>query len=228
LKNRGRISANAFSIPRFCNSLVIKLYNSNSYLNNIASTKEWITSPSVSTTPTGSTIPPVAYPHPQTCDISGYIDSLFQNIATSFDILAQVVNLVHIDPPLNEEQVHFDNLVAILQNTPAYRTEPLTNLLIGVKNSQWYIESRPYRHCATHRRSIDFKVVTELEPITYQSPKITAFLLSDDPYSNMAIYNQKRDVRIFGMNLLNETLTSVDTAFNLMEAKVRAIDKVPV
>jgi hypothetical protein len=139
-----------------------------------------------------------------------------------------VVNLVHIDPPLDEDQVNFDNFVTILQNTPAYRAEPLTNLLTGVKNSQWYVESRPYRHCATHRRSIDFKVVTELEPITYQSPRITAFLLSDDPYSNAATYNQRRDVRIFGTNLLDQTLTSVDSAFSLMEAKVRVIDEIPV
>lgn len=207
--------------------MVSKLRNSKVHLESILSISEWVTPPSTSTSgATGSSISTTNVSLP-TFDISGNLDNFFGNLLSAFDIFAQVTNLVYLTPPLNESDVSFDRVVN--EMACGLQNEVITQYLLSVQRSQWYKNQKAFRRCAIHRKSIPFTVTMEFAYLQTSSfPKVTAVLLPDNPYLKIPTYQKKQEMRVFGMNIFQNTLNAIDDMYGIMEVRVRAADRIPI
>lgn len=226
-------------IPRYCISVVSKLHNSKSILDDILSTKKWdpskILTASPSTMPSGSSLSPSNATVPttpildyQTIKLSNDFDNFFGSLFSSFDILAQVVNLVCLSRPLRNSQVSFRRMIDELSSFTAFRNHILTNSLRRIKNSRWYKDITSFRKVAIHRWSTMFRIQTEFEAWQLPAQEIKAIILCDDPESDRRTYGKNRYVGIFCAGLLTEALKAVDLAYDLMESEIRTADQIPI
>lgn len=214
-------------IPLFTQSVINKLHNSMVRLGSVLSVEEWIiTTSSATNAASGSTSSTTAVITP-TPNISGDIDDFFGNIFSALDIFAQVINLVYLVPPLPEKDAKFENL--IFQMTPRLPNEALTQHFSPMQRSQWYKNMRAFRHCETHRKCIPFRTVMEHESMGTSSwPMVKAILLPDNPYRVRPTYQKMREMKFFGVNILQNTLNEMDQMYGIMETRIRAANHIPV
>ena len=234
------VSQVALAIPIYCDSIAVAAHTAKKHLEDVLAFKEMVYSmPSYTSAGTGSTIPatqttpstqvvPPAYTIRPTFDISGKINDFFGNIVSLFDYFSQVINLVYINPPLEEKRVQFDRIVNAMQ-CAGCQNEPLTQYVTTLQGSQWYLDLVPFRHCKTHRKIIQFDVLLRQASIqTSPWPSITTILLPDDPYSNRPTYNTQREMQIFGVDIFKNSLSGMDHMFSLLETKVTASGHIPI
>lgn len=202
-------------------------------LDSVLSVKEFIYStlsysPSNTSGITGGTISATDIT-PPTSNISGDINDFFGNLSSAFDMFAQVVNLVYLSPALDESDVTFHEIVNTMMSIHRFQREPITQYLATLQRSQWYNDLKPFRHCKTHRKIIQFLVVMKQSPLqTSLWPTVTTILLPDNPYSNQPTYQKNREMQVFGMNIFEMSLNAIDHMFGLIEAKIQTADRIPV
>jgi len=196
-------------------------------LDSVLSVEELIYStPSDTSGAIASTISATNVTSP-TPDISGNINDFFGNLFSAFDIFAQVVNLVYLSHPLDERDVTFDEMVNVMNRI--YQSEPITQYLRNLQRSQWFEDLKPFRHCKTHRKIIQFNMLMKQSPLqTSPWPAVVTILLPDNPYSNQPTFQQNREIQVFGIDILKNSLDGIDNMFGLMETKVRDVDHIPI
>jgi hypothetical protein len=229
LKSRHRVAQSAIELPLYYESVVIKLQTSKMHLENVLSITEWdISAASNSSGATGSTISTTHVSAP-TFGISGNLNNFFGNLFSALDIFAQVVNLVYLMPPLNEGSVSFDGIIDEMRRASRVQNEAITRYLVSMRRNQWHKDLRPFRHCETHRKVIQFKLAMEYEPMQTSSlPKVLTIILPDDPYLSKPTYQKNRQMRTFGISVFQHTLTAIDDMYGIMQAKIRSADRIPV
>lgn len=212
----------------YSDSVLNKLYNSQVRLDSILTRKEWVPSAPFSTSAgSGASLLTTQTVSP-TFDISGNLDDFFGNLASAFDILAQVINSIYLVPPLDERDVNFGSLALVVgircQNETIARN--LSSLIVA----PWFVDLKGFRHCQEHRNKIQFQVV--FDPIssgqTISWPQIKTILLPDDPDAAQPNFAKGREVRVFCADILQNALNEINSIFGVMDARVRAADHVPV
>lgn len=195
-------------------------------MENVRATKSLVIYPTTSTSGwTGSSLPTSAY-SPTQVDFSNWIDGFFGNLASAFDIFAQILNLVYLANPLNESDVAFDIMVKIMKIQ--FRNESLSQYLFSLPRQQWYRDLKAFRHCATHRKVIQYTVETIHGSMQTTFPTINRVLLPDNPSLSSMTYNLKREMNVFGSSILTNTLVSIDSMYGILEVRVRSANQIPI
>ena len=241
LNNRHKVAGTCTAIPRHHQSVLMKLQRARQHLEDVISIENWDASLFVHVPPTGSSgtisygtssaVSATNYTpavHPLTVRVSGDLDDFFCNLFSALDVLAQVINLIYFDPPYNEADVAFWFIGDKLSRS-SKQNERITHAIQNVQTEQWFQEVKPFRKCATHRNSIMFKVETEFEPLQlFQSQKVTAIVLADDPFASPPSYARKRNIESYGINILSDFLRTIDSLFEIMEQRIRTADSIPI
>jgi hypothetical protein len=245
------------SIPNYGHSVRIKMRSSKTHLENLLAIRKWasstlsqnvpnyamvsstITTGSYGVTTSTPTFPmgnkvSVPVPSEQTMNVSMDLDGLFECLASSLDIFAQIVNLTYFNPPRDEGSVSFDYIIGALQGSNTTRNEPITRHLANMKLAKWYAEMKPFRRTETHRRVLDFKISyapASFEPLRDfdTSYDIKAILISDNPLSTgRPTYVKKRKISAFCTRLLRNELKGLDKGFEILEIRIRTSGRVPI
>lgn len=240
------VSPRGLEIAAYCTSVQVKLHGSMTYLNSLLSVKKWdspnptpfIPISNATNATTGSTIPTgAATTTPslsnQAMNVSSDLDSFFESLASSFDVLAQIVNLVYLDPPKRADDVTFHEIVDDLIAHPQGQNETITPHLTRVRGNGWYKAMKSFRKSAHHTMSIDYEIVYErssFRPLKGDFPPydVKAILLPDNPRSHQPNYSKKRSVHVLCVTILKNALDRIDTTFLLMETRIGTAGKVPV
>jgi len=199
-------------------------------LNDLLSIKEWAFptgSLSNATAISGTTIAttyPVSSP---VIEVAGNLDDFFSNLTSSFEMLGQTINLVHIDPPLNKNRVTFYKIVTLMR-----RTKPAAILTANLNlftNSQWFKDMKGFRKCSYHQKKIPWKVSMEYTNMQATFfPQVSEILVADNPFSNNPTYTQKRNIKVFCLAIFQSSLITIDKSFEIMEIEARNADRIPV
>ena len=226
LSRSQNVAPSCAQIPVFSKSVVRKLQHAKTDLESVLATKTYFIYSTTSTSgATGSSLPTTAY-SPTQIDFSNRIDGFFGNMASAFDIFAQVLNKVYLTHPLRENEVTFDMMVRIMKIR--FMNESLSQYLFGLPRQQWYRDLKSFRHCSTHRKVIECIVETTHGSIQTTFPTITRILLPDNPSLNTMTYVLQREFGKFGSNVLTNVLVSIDNMYGLLESRVRTANRIPV
>lgn len=164
----------------------------------------------------------------KTVQVSGYLEDFFENIFSAFDRFAQVVNLVYLIHPMPERNVSFDAIIRRLLSAPS-SADSIKTLLQGCQRSYLNMQANEYRNCSFHRRGIDFRPVTYVDPYSaVPSLRIAEILLPDDPSAPTPTYLKKIDARVFGERVFKHTLAVIDSAYRIMKTAMTNTDQIPV
>lgn len=205
-----------------------------SHLESVLSNRELTPEPQPSTATfsitSGSTISPSATSISPRAIVSMHLDEFFGNIVSVLDVFAHVVNLVYMNSPFSEREVYFDARFSIIDEMEnRYPNEEMTRCLSSIREKQWYVDMKPYRHLETHNRTIPFWPKLKSESTSRISlSEATTILIPDDPFADPPVYNQNREMRIFGVNVFTNTLSEIDNMYATMEARVRTANNIPV
>jgi hypothetical protein len=229
----------------------VKLQASRLSLEYLLSVKEWestgqplyfstsnSTSLSTSNATSGSSIATsvatsVPAPHIQAVIVSKELDNFFESLATAYDVLAQIVNLMYLSPPLAATNVYFLDVVDTLRSRPRTMNEPLTAHLVQVRKTSYYREMMSFRRCATHDKPIDYKISYEssFQPLRENYPlkfTVKSILLPDNPRAKKPDYKKGKSVNVLCVYILEKTIGNIEAAFELMNGKLLVANKIPV
>jgi len=157
-------------------------------------------------------------------DIHRELDNFFYNLFSAFESFAQVVNLVYVVPPMNDDDATFFDVSTIL--VTRFAGETLTPYLTSISTQNWFREMKAFRKCTTHSKSIPFYFTYSRES-TRESwePKI---ILPDNPRSDSPDYPPNKEFGTFGMNILTEVFKAIENMFDILETRIRSADRIPV
>ena len=106
-------------------------------------------------------------------ELEFYTDAFFYSIYSSFDVMAQLVNMCIKTPFTQERKVTLYSVARKLQN----KRDGLSKVINNLKAEDTYVQLQGYRHCLTHRRQVAIRRLTksvEDSPAVafqYQEPK---------------------------------------------------------
>ena len=209
--------------------MITKLRNTEKHLHGLLSIKEWAfpTGSSNATATSGNTITPTFPAIPPETEVTGELDDFFIDLKSSFEIFGQVINLVYLDPPLNEDDVTFFGIVKLMKIRKPNAL--LTAFLDSTLNAQWFGDLKDFRERAYHQRNILWEIsmkYSSVQATVY--PQVSEISIPDNPFSNQPAFTQKRNVRNFCLPLLQSSLNAIDKSFGIIDVEVKNADKIPV
>lgn len=146
------------------------------------------------------------------------------NIFSAFDIFSQIINRVYLINPLGENVATFERICNLMAQR--FLNETLTTYLNSLIREQWFIDMKAFRKCTTHRKIIGFQVVTTRN---FMEEKTTnEIYLPDDPNASSLNYALNRKIQIFCRDILLNSLTAINKMYEIMEARIRASNSIPV
>lgn len=224
-KNRGRVAAPALDLLRYCTSSSIKLHSSQHHMNTLLSYETVIISPPPSTSGvTGSTISVTSISTPTDYDVSRELDGFFANLFSSFDIFAQIVNMVYLTSPLSTGKVSFYRMWGAMKRI--FPNDALTRFMTSLLAKQWYKDLKGCRKVPTHRHEIEFTIERSrgfMEPLCR-----TKIVLPDNPFSVPPTYSLRREFETFGVNIFQRAVNAIDHMYGIMEARIRVAGRIPI
>lgn len=229
LSKEHKVSRLAADIHIYVISVTSKLQSSRMHLESVLSTKELVllTQQSYSGSTSGYTFSPISsISSPTQQEITRNVDGFFGNLASAFDIVGQVINLVFLVPPLEEQRVTFDWIITELVNRCGGKK--ITQYLTTLKKQQWYKDLKKFRRCTIHTKIIQCKTVTEHSVMQTTWPKVTEILIPDEPFRNKPTYSKNLTIQGFGKAIFLNALNAIDEIYGIMDAEVITADKIPV
>jgi hypothetical protein len=209
--------------------VLTKLRIAEKHLYGLLLFKEWIfaTGSSNSTAASGSTLAPTFPVTSPETDVTGDLDDFFINLKSSFEMLGQAINLVYLDPPLNENDVTFFGIVRLMKigQPNALLTVHLDSFL----NAQWFKDLKDFRERCYHQRNILWEIsmkYSSVQATVY--PQVSEILIPDNPFSNLPTYTKNRNVKNFCLPLFQSSVSAIDKSFEIIEKEVKNADKIPV
>lgn len=229
LKKQQKVGSGAVILPNYCNSVIAKLRIAEKHLYGLLSFKEWTfaTGSSNSTATSGNTIAstfPVTSPE---TEVTGDLDDFFINLRSSFEMFGQAINLVYLDPPLNENDVTFFGIVGLMKirKPSALLTVHLDSFL----NAQWFKDLKDFRECCYHQKNILWEIsmkYSSVQATVY--PQVLEILIPDNPFPNLPTYTKNRNVKNFCLPLFQSSVSVIDKSFGIIDAEVKNANKIPV
>lgn len=161
---------------------------------------------------------------PTAIQISGDLDDFFGNLASAFDYLSQIVNLVYFAQPLLGTDVTFNMINRLMRI--ARPNASITTHLSSIRQRQWYVNLNVFRRRAVHQGIIICQVVTTQSFTQTSSYSLTRIFLPDNPFDPQPTYRKNRDIT-FVEDIFRNTLDALDQAFDLMNNDIKASNQIP-
>ena len=208
--------------------MIAKLRIAEKHLWVLLSIKEWANptgSSSNATATSGNTIA-TTYPviSPET-EVTGELDDFFIDLRSSFEMFGQVINLVYLDPPLNEDEANFCVIVKLMKIRKPHA--PLTASLDSILNAPWFKDLRDFRERAYHQGNILWEISmkhSNVQATVY--PQVLEISIQDNP--NSPTFTQNRNVRNFCLPLLLSSVSAIDKSFEIIDREVKNANKIPI
>jgi len=193
-------------------------------MNTLISYETVIVSPPPSTsTATGSTISATGISQTTDYDVARELDNFFGNLFSAFDIFAQIVNIVYSNPLSTGEVSFYRMWGAMRRNFP---NDALTSFMTSLLAKQWCKDLRSFRKVTTHRHEIEFTI--EGSRGFMELSWMTKIVLPDNPFFLPPTYSLGREFGTFGVNIFHAAVNAIDKMYGILEAKIRAANRIPV
>jgi hypothetical protein len=208
--------------------VITKLRIAERHLHGLLSIKEWTIptgSSSNATTTSGSTIATTFPVISLETVVTGELNDFFIDLKSSFEMFGQVINLVYLDPPLNEDDASFFVIVGLMKIRKPHAV--LTASLDSILDAQWFKDLRDFRERAYHQRDILWEISmkhSNVQATVY--PQVLEIFIQDN--LNSPAFTQNRNVRNFCLPLLLSSLSVIDKSFEIIDREVKNADKIPV
>ena len=224
----GRVAGSAQGSRRHCSSSILKLNNAKYHADTLLSYEAVGISRPPPNLISGIAISATSVSSPNDYDVSRELDNFFSNLLSAYDMVAQVVNCIYLSSMYDVSEVYFRRVSGAMARNLSLSSDALTLHLDSLRAQGWYKDMRDFRHVETHRNAIDFELRRPFaRPFVSASMK-TRIVLPDNPFSYPSTHYLNRDFDKFGMDILRNTLNTIDQMYGIMETRIRVAGQIPI